>query len=82
MPEIPKELVFRPTRDETYIAFAAAVDAWSKVEWQMMFLFNSVSSPTILTSLARSSCQSSAFKRSFASLKQPRGLISAKIPIF
>ncbi|TPK82666.1 hypothetical protein [Mesorhizobium sp. B2-4-17] len=48
MPEFPKELVFRPTRDETYIAFAAAVDAWSKVEWQMMFLFNSVSTPTDL----------------------------------
>ncbi|WP_027052494.1 hypothetical protein [Mesorhizobium erdmanii] len=48
MPEIPKELVFRPTRDETYIAFATAVDAWSNVEWQMMFLFNSVSTPTDL----------------------------------
>ncbi|TIU89938.1 MAG: hypothetical protein E5V86_06600 [Mesorhizobium sp.] len=48
MQEIPKELVFRPTRDETYIAFATAIDAWSKVEWQMMFLFNSVSTPTDL----------------------------------
>ncbi|MBZ9861455.1 hypothetical protein [Mesorhizobium sp. CA12] len=48
MTEIPKDLTFRPTRDETYIAFAAAIDAWSKVEWQMMFLFNSVSTPTDL----------------------------------
>ncbi|WP_214470024.1 hypothetical protein [Mesorhizobium sp. dw_380] len=50
MAKIPdkEDLIFRPTRDETYIAFAAAVDSWSKVEWQMMFLFNSVSTPTDL----------------------------------
>ncbi|MDX8432301.1 hypothetical protein RFN25_02505 [Mesorhizobium abyssinicae] len=45
MTELPKDLTFRPSRDETYIAFAAAIDAWSKVEWQMVFLFNSVNTP-------------------------------------
>ena len=45
MSKIPKERIHKPTRDQTYIAFAEAVDAWSKVEWQMVFLFHSVNTP-------------------------------------
>lgn len=37
--------IYRPTKEEYYIAFAEAVDAWSEVEWNMLLLFHSVNTP-------------------------------------
>jgi hypothetical protein len=37
---------YDPPRDEVYVAFAEAMGAWAKVEWQMMFLLGAVADIT------------------------------------
>ncbi len=39
---------YQPPREEVLLAFAEAIDSWAKVEWQMILLFNAVSTPSDL----------------------------------